>query len=295
MFVNFRHPSELNEDFGDETVELVDTKTNQSLGEHTLKKFWDGYSNISKRVKDSMGNPAIAKVSGWPGTFGDEFKETMPDRSSDFLRQLPILCYTGRAAPLNLAASLPETFARAEVGPRASITYGNLGVSHRGCGVYFERADSINVLMHAQIPRDLSPDDFRAKALRVMETLGCDNVLVQKCKEDKGYPLPAAIWTIFHPADSDKIRDLLNKEAADRGDKYVRELNFDPFLEEHGAKIDDSLIKRLKDEYNVKPFIVAQLPGEAVFIPAGAPRQVSCIENFILIGSKLPCNQRFMG
>ena len=84
----------------------------------------DGYNTILKRPKDENGKPAIARLSGWPGTSGDEFKDVLPDRSSEFLEVLPVPCYTGRAAPLNLAASLPDTFARAEVGPRAFLTYG---------------------------------------------------------------------------------------------------------------------------------------------------------------------------
>ena len=108
----FRYPSTLNEEFVDETAEFINVKTNESLGEHSLKKFWDGFGCISKRLKDEKGQPAVIRLSGWPGNFGEEFKETLPNRSSEFLRTLPMTCYTGRSAPLNLAASLPDTFAR---------------------------------------------------------------------------------------------------------------------------------------------------------------------------------------
>ena len=89
-----------------------------------MKKFCEGYSIISKRIKNEKGQPAVVRASGWPSDVGDEFKEMLPERSSEFLGALPVPCYTGRAAPLNLAASLPDTFARAEVGPRAFMTYG---------------------------------------------------------------------------------------------------------------------------------------------------------------------------
>ena len=124
VFLNFRCPNGLNDDFGDEQVELIDVKTGNSLGEHSFKRFLEGYNTVLKRPKDENGKPAIARLSGWPGTSGDEFKDLLPDRSSEFLEVLPVPCYTGRAAPLNLAASLPDTFARAEVGPRAFLTYG---------------------------------------------------------------------------------------------------------------------------------------------------------------------------
>ena len=39
--------------------------------------------------------------------------------------------------------------------------------------------------------------------------------------------------------------------------------------------LNEVQLKKLKDEYDVKPYIVAQFPGEALFIPAGSLRQVS--------------------
>lgn len=238
------------------------------MGDHQLKKFWDGYGSVSKRLKDQKGQPAILKVSGWPGTFGDEFKETLPSRSAEFLRMLPIQIYTGRAGPLNLAASLPETFARAEVGPRAIITYGDIESLESG-GLHVERADSVIVCVHAQIPKNdtLDSDEFRAKAVKVLEKLGCDPVAVTKAREER---LPASVWTIFHPADGDKIRDLLNNVANDK----ARSIKFDPLLDGN-VILNEGLVKRLKDEYDVKPYVIAQFQGEAVFIPAGSPRQVS--------------------
>ena len=115
----------------------------------------------------------MVRLSGWPGNFGEEFKDTLPSRSAEFLRTLPMSCYTGRAAPLNLAASLPEPFARAEVGPRATITYGDLNIA-TSIGLRDERADSVVVLIHAQIPKndDIDAEGFRAKAIETMESLG---------------------------------------------------------------------------------------------------------------------------
>ena len=124
------YPSNLNDEFGDEKSDFVNVNSGESLGFHPMKKFWDGYSFVNKRnIKDDKGDLAILRLSGWPSTYGDEFKEVLPARSAEFLRMLPVPCYTGRAGPLNLAASLPDTFARAEVGPRAVITYGDIKVS----------------------------------------------------------------------------------------------------------------------------------------------------------------------
>ena len=39
--------------------------------------------------------------------------------------------------------------------------------------------------------------------------------------------------------------------------------------------IDNNLLKRLKEDCDVEPFVIIQFLGDAVFIPAGAPHQVS--------------------
>ncbi len=101
-----------------------------------------------------------------------------------------------------------------------------------------------------------------------MKVLGCDDVAIAKAKDER---LPAAVWTVFHPADADKIRDCLNKKA--QKPTTDRPLNFDPILDGN-VNLDTDMIKTLKDDYSVTPFVIAQFQGEAVFIPAGAPRQV---------------------
>ena len=57
---------------------MIDVKTGNSLGEHSLKRFLDGYNTVLKRLKDENGQPAVARVSGWPGASGDEFKDILP-------------------------------------------------------------------------------------------------------------------------------------------------------------------------------------------------------------------------
>merc|ERR1712062_933153 len=66
------------------------------------------------------------------------------------------------------------------------------------------------------------------------------------------------------------------------GEKRPR--NYDPFLEEN-VVLDDVLTKRLKDEYDVKPYVITQFQGEAIFIPAGSPRQVKHLQSVISLES----------
>ena len=49
-------PSRLSSEFSSVTVDLTNVQTGDVLsGNHTLKKFWDGFSNVSKRLRDEDG------------------------------------------------------------------------------------------------------------------------------------------------------------------------------------------------------------------------------------------------
>ena len=112
---------------------------------------------------------------------------------------------------------------------------------------------------------------------------GCDTSALTKAREER---LPAAVWTLFHPADGDKIRDFLNKGQVSE----KRPLNYDPVTMDNNAKaLNEVQLKKLKDEYDVKPYVIAQFPGEALFIPAGSLRQVSLLYffyGFVIIFTK---------
>ena len=182
------------------------------------------------------------------------------------------------------------------------LVSGDVTDSKASTALQVERADSVIVCVHAQIPRndDLDPEEFRAKAVKIMETLGCDTASIGNKTQNNSssssnkIPTPAAVWTIFHPSDGDKIRDLLNKVAVSSSKEFStgkskasaekRPLNYDPFLQEEKAVVlDDVLIKRLKDEYDVKPYVIAQFQGEAIFIPAGSPRQVLYLLTLLIL------------
>lgn len=83
--------------------------------------------------------------------------------------------------------------------------------------------------------------------------------------------MPGALWHIYHATDADKIRDLLNKVAIERGTRL--EPHHDP-IHDQSWYLDADLRKRLYKEYDVTGYAIVQCLGDAVFIPAGAPHQV---------------------
>lgn len=82
------------------------------------------------------------------------------------------------------------------------------------------------------------------------------------------------MWHIYAARDADKIRDLLNKVAIERGARL--EPNHDP-IHDQSWYLDGTLRERLKKEYEVEGYAILQCLGDAVFVPAGTPHQVNAI------------------
>lgn len=108
------------------------------------------------------------------------------------------------------------------------------------------------------------------EALKAIDEAGCDILTRRRVREKE--EVPGALWHIYHARDSDKIRDLLNKVAIERGDKL--EPHHDP-IHDQAWYLDGPLRERLYKEYGVEGYAIIQCLGDAVFIPAGAPHQVN--------------------
>ena len=67
------------------------------------------------------------------------------------------------------------------------------------------------------------------------------------------------------------------EESSDDTDCEKVEKNLD-VIQEESHYLDEAAIETLKNEYGVNPFVVAQFPGEAIVLPAGAPFQVCNIK-----------------
>lgn len=108
-----------------------------------------------------------------------------------------------------------------------------------------------------------------SEAYRAIDEAGCDMSSRRRAREPR--EVPGAVWHIYHSSDADSIRDLLNKESAERGEPLKR--NHDP-IHDQSSYLDERLRERLYNEYGVKGYAVLQCLGDAIFIPAGAPHQV---------------------
>ena len=205
----------------------------------------------------------------WPPNNGEEFSSVLPRHTADFLKCLPIPEYTTLGGSFNLNSQLPEVFMRSDLGPRVCLTYGNGMDSNDTDKVTFEAAwnlhtnlvDTLSLVIHAEVPRDLDRDAFRKEVLSLMDTMGCQDETsrrrVQASKE-----LPAAIWQVFHPEDGDVLRDVLNGTAGGIAgtstSAHPLPTNYDPVnSEKYWA--GEAVIRELEANRGVKPIVIAQV------------------------------------
>ncbi|KYM79539.1 Lysine-specific demethylase 3B [Atta colombica] len=275
------HPDSFARDFGDEKNDLVNCMTGNLVPNQPMRKFWEGFEYYSKRLKDERGNPMLLKLKDWPP--GDDFAELLPSRFTDLMKVLPLSEYTHRNGRLNLASRLPNCFVRPDLGPKMYNAYGSALHSNKGTtNLHLDISDAVNVMVYVGMPKDVNDEESlkaRTEALRAIDEAGCDILTRRRAREEKEN-VPGALWHIYAARDADKIRDLLNAVALERGARL--EPHHDP-IHDQSCYLDGPLRERLYREYGVEGYAIVQCLGDAVFVPAGAPHQVRNLQNCIKV------------
>ena len=278
--MNLWRPESFSKDFGEDRNDLINCMTGNLVPKQPMKRFWDGFDHINKRLKDEKGQTMLLKLKDWPP--GEDFAEIMPSRFTDLMSNLPLGDYTKRHGKFNLASRLPECFVKPDLGPKMYNAYGSaLHPSKGTTNLHLDISDAVNIMVYVGIPQDSSSidnDAYIKEAFRAIDEAGCD-ILTRRRVRDK-QELPGALWHIYAPRDADKIRDLLNKVAIEKGARL--EPNHDP-IHDQSWYLDGPLRERLYKEYGVEGYPIAQCLGDAVFIPAGAPHQVRNLHNCIKV------------
>lgn len=271
-------PESFSRDFGEDANDLVNCLTGTLVPNQPMKRFWDGFDFINKRIKDNKGEPILLKLKDWPP--GEDFAETLPTRFSDLMINLPLPDYTKRNGKFNLASRLPECFVKPDLGPKMYNAYGSASHPTKGTtNLHLDISDAVNVMVYVGIPKDTGNNDAEIReAYRAIDEAGCD--ILQRRRVREKNELPGALWHIFSPRDANKIRDLLNKVAIERGERL--EPSHDA-IHDQSWYLDGKLRERLYKEYGVEGYPIAQCLGDAVFIPAGAPHQVRNLLNCIKV------------
>ncbi|XP_061091789.1 lysine-specific demethylase 3B isoform X2 [Conger conger] len=277
-------PEAFSLEFGDQDVDLVNCRNCAIISDVKVGEFWDGFQVISKRLQGSDGQPMVLKLKDWPP--GEDFRDMMPTRFDDLMENLPLPEYTKRDGRLNLAARLPDFFVRPDLGPKMYNAYGLTSSEDRKVGttnLHLDVSDAVNVMVYVGIPEgegDFGPDAVPNGFTEVMTTIeegDVDEVTMRRIYEMK--EKPGALWHIYAAKDAEKIRELLRKVGEEQGQENPPD--HDP-IHDQSWYLDQTLRRRLQDEYGVQGWAIVQFLGDAVFIPAGAPHQVhnlySCIK-----------------
>ncbi|KYO24149.1 lysine-specific demethylase 3B isoform C [Alligator mississippiensis] len=269
-------PEAFSLEFGDQDVDLVNCRNCAIISDVKVRDFWDGFEIISKRLRSEDGQPMVLKLKDWPP--GEDFRDMMPTRFEDLMENLPLPEYTKRDGRLNLASRLPSYFVRPDLGPKMYNAYGLITAEDRRVGttnLHLDVSDAVNVMVYVGIPIGEGAHDD--EVLKTIDEGDADDVTKQRIHEGK--EKPGALWHIYAAKDAEKIRELLRKVGEEQGQENPPD--HDP-IHDQSWYLDQTLRKRLYDEYGVQGWAIVQFLGDAVFIPAGAPHQVhnlySCIK-----------------
>ncbi|KAM3866546.1 lysine-specific demethylase 3B [Diretmus argenteus] len=281
---NLWRPDAFSAEFGDQDVDLVNCRTCAIINDVKVRDFWDGFQVISKRLTDNDGQHMVLKLKDWPP--GEDFRDMMPTRFEDLMENLPLPEYTKRDGRLNLAARLPNFFVRPDLGPKMYNAYGLTSSEDRKVGttnLHLDVSDAVNVMVYVGIPQGEGDHEKEAEingrkeVMTTIEEGDVDDMTKRRVYEAK--EKPGALWHIYAAKDAEKIRELLRKVGEEQGQENPPD--HDP-IHDQSWYLDQTLRRRLYEEYCVQGWSIVQFLGDAVFIPAGAPHQVhnlySCIK-----------------
>ena len=274
---NLWHPKAFLKDFGHLSVDLVNTKTGKTVPNQPMKWFWEGFENVSSRLTDSQGSPMLLKLKDWPDN--DDIASYIPKRFHDLVHDFPIQPYTLREGNLNLASYIPDYFLKPELGPKMYIAYGNaLYANKASTNLHLDMSDAVNLLVYVGIPSDTDHQENIKLVLQQIDEAGCD-LSMKKRVRDEG-KLPGALWHVYHPGDTTKIRDFLTKIAIEN---HRRLDPHDDPIHDQSTYLDAELRARLYAEYGVTGYAIIQCAGDTVFIPAGGKNYYFFISNINIV------------
>ena len=276
-------PESFAQDFGEDVVRPIDCETRSPISAIKLRTFWDGFTDISERVRSQTQTPLILKLKDWPPDH--DFMDKMPERYKDYTANLPMSEYTTREGTFNLASRLPPEFSKPDLGPKMYIAYGSAGVKDMATtALHIDISDAMNLMIFVSRSMTTVVDSQLEEIIEgessVIRQLIADSSIEVRERAKNPKNIPGALWHIFSADDSHKIRQFIRKYYEETN-KPVKETS-DP-IHDQSIYLDLKLRRRLSEEYGVTGWEIIQFVGDSIFIPAGAPHQVKNLYNCIKV------------
>ena len=240
------HPEAFKIDFGHLNHDLVNCLTGKTVPKTNLAHFWKGFQSIKHRLRDTSDTPMLLKLKDWPPT--EDIANYMPKRFDDLVNSYPLHDYTHREGVFNLASFLPDFCLKPELGPKMYIAYGSALYSDKGStNLHIDMSDAVNCLVYVGFPNDGDKKENAKEVFKEVDKAGCDIIMKRRIRSKN--TLPGALWHVFHPTDTVKIRDFLNKVALEKGKRL--DPHDDP-IHDQSTYLDERLRRRLYQEYGVR-------------------------------------------
>ncbi|XP_067858715.1 probable JmjC domain-containing histone demethylation protein 2C isoform X2 [Heptranchias perlo] len=272
---NIWKPESFSEEFGDQKVDLVNCKDGSIISSVRIQDFWDGFEDLTKRLKSKSGESMLLKLKDWPS--GEDFRTMMPARYDDLMKSLPLPEYCDPEGNLNLASRLPNFFVQPDLGPKLYSAYGQTTVKEHGTtNLHLDIADVVNVLVYVGVPKG-NGNNHRAAFMKKIEEDEIDENTKKRLKD--GDETPGALWHIFSAKDTNKIRGFLRKVNEELGQESFEH---DP-IRDQICYLNKKLRRRLYEECGIHSWSIFQFLGDAFLIPAGALRQMQSIYSCIQV------------
>lgn len=286
-------PASFARDYGHERSDLLISHNGGMVANQPMLRFWRGFDADEKRMRDAGSQrPLLLKIKDWPTA--EDFAVTMPPRYADLMQHMPLGEYTRRDGVFNLVSHLPDGFMRPDLGPKMYNAYGSAAEPDVGTtNLHLDVSDAVNVLAWVSVgyaTEDVYKYQHKVQAVyEAVDEAGLDALQLERVREPG--MLVGALWHIYHRQDAEKIRTMLRKVAAERGETPMA--NDDP-IHDQSSYLNGSLRERLYREYAVEGYAIAQCLGDAVFIPAGAPHQVWNLHNCIKLAEDFVSPENLM-
>lgn len=114
-------PEAFSAEFGHERSDFINCMNGNLVRNREISTFWDGFENVEKRLMDNEGKHMLLKLKDWPPD--SDFKNIMPSRFEDIMKNLPVNSYTNRTGDLNIVKYLPNCFLHPDLGPKGTILH----------------------------------------------------------------------------------------------------------------------------------------------------------------------------